>query len=99
MEIDNKLNIAAKNGQLQAIKNLFKKHPSCLTYSIAMSYAAENGHLDIVKFLSSNNAYTQDALLMARKNKHKEVIDYLLWKNNFAYTENFEEKTQSLMNP
>ncbi|KAE9169415.1 hypothetical protein PF002_g30363, partial [Phytophthora fragariae] len=63
----------------------------------AISAAAENGHLRVVEYLHENRTgiCQADAILRAKKNKHTEVVKYLL-KHDECRAANEAEKAKIL---
>ena len=83
---DNDLRMISNNGYLASIKHLIdnidKQKYICSHYNYCFINAAENGHIEVVKFLAENKAnihsYSDKALRSAAKNGHLEVVKFLV---------------------
>ena len=73
------LNAAARAGRVKIVRLMFKYGAGLnLILNTPLIYAAENGHLDIVKLLVEKGATSfKTALVWANRGKHTEVADYL----------------------
>ena len=70
---NNRLNIAAKNGNLDLAKHSVEKGAN--KKNDAINIAAKNGHLNIIEFLASPNS---DILNIAAKNGNLNLVKYLI---------------------
>ncbi len=87
---------AAKNGQLELVKSLFHdSHLGVQDGSIAIRYAADNGHFDIVKFLVDNKCDPRiglhdQAFCNACRSGHYDIAKYLIKKGCFSNATNYD---------
>lgn len=66
---------ACRNGDLKSVKNLVERF-GVPRYMNAFTYAVENGHLEIVKYLIDIHA--PRAIVIASSKGHLEIVEYLL---------------------
>lgn len=73
--------IAASYGHLEILEWVFQEYPHLgHVTSLAIAYAAGNGHLEVVKFLSKSSPATTSAMNQALFNNKLDVV-YWLHKN------------------
>ena len=92
VEVDSKVVDYVEKGDLEKLKSFIKKNPDIdlnKEYGgwTLLMYASSNGHLEVVKFLVSENiksvkysnlSYNHTALMTASENGHLEVVKFLL---------------------
>lgn len=70
--------VAARNGDLNTIKELRSKSSQSLDVPDAMDLAASNGHLEVVKYLHENKqSCSKKAIDEAASSGHLDVIKFL----------------------
>ena len=89
-ELDSELIDAAYEGRIDGVKDALSKGANIngadyripRNYVTALVRAAENGHLDIVKYLMEHGSYINygDPLFESFHNRHTHVVRYLIEK-------------------
>lgn len=78
--------IACEYGSIDIVKWLYNNKQLTGSHIKPYDFACMNGHLEIVKFLDDNNIneHSINALKLAMKNNHRDIIEYL-YKQNSMY--------------
>ena len=88
---------ASKDGDLENVKKMIRNGVNVHFFvEEPLCFAAQNGHLEVVKYLISNGAHhhTNHALRWAAFYGHLEVVKYLVSKENDIHAD--DEKTLRL---
>lgn len=95
MDLNQQLIQASKDGDLETVKKFIKKGADVhANYELALRWAAENGHLDVVKYLIEEHGADiqacedeedcEDVFNSAVRGKHIEIVKYLVKKHKDA---------------
>ena len=103
---DNRIIVySAEQGNSNVLQFFLKYHSPANTLDLALSKAAQNGYLDIVKLLIEKGAYVNTAndesretpLLKAAENNYVQVAGYLLQKGANPNAQNYPYENTALI--